>query len=389
MIERELQASVLVSLAQFPAVGLLGPRQVGKTTLAHSVARLCGKVVFLDLERPSDLAKLADPEIYLEMQSNALVVIDEVQRMPGLFPVLRALIDADRRPGRFLLLGSASPDLLKQSAETLAGRIQYLELAPLTLAEVGPTPENQIKLWMRGGFPGSFLAPSDRASWAWREAFIQTYLERDIPQLGLRLPAMTLRRFWQMLAHHHGQLWNASALAGSLGLSAPSISRYLDVLRGTFVARALSPFAANQKKRLVKSPKVYLRDSGLLHSLLGVRTYDDLLGHPILGASWEGFVIEQLLSRVEAGVQSHFYRTAAGAEIDLVLRGQRVGNVAIEIKHSLAPKPSKGYWQGLSDCAITQGFVVYPGDDCYPLAQGNVPVNVCGLRHIAKITDDG
>ncbi|MEN6333187.1 MAG: ATP-binding protein [Phycisphaerales bacterium] len=370
MIQRGLENEVLLSLDQFPAVGIIGSRQVGKTTLAMMIAeRQSGKAVYLDLERPSDLAKLGDAELYLRSLADSLVIIDEVQRRPELFPVIRSLIDEQRRPGRFLVLGSASPVLLRQSSESLAGRIVYHELKPFDLQEVGASPDNINRLWNRGGYPESFLAASDSASLTWREAFIQTYLERDIPNLGSQIPAVTLRRFWMMLAHCHGQLWNASKIAGSLGVDAKTARRYLDLLEDTFMVRQLQPFHANLKKRLVKSPKVYLRDSGLLHALLNIGTYEQLLGHPAAGASWEGWCIEQVLS-VVANATVDFYRTSAGAEIDLVLHPAGGGPaVAIEAKRSLDPRPGRGFWSAFGDLQPARGFVVYPGEESYPLGE--------------------
>jgi len=300
MLARHLETAVAASLRRFPAVALIGARQTGKTTLARTLLRrMRGRALLLDLERPSDLGKLAEPELYLEPLADRLVVLDEVQRAPGLFPVLRALIDARRRPGRFLLLGSASPALLRQSAESLAGRVIYHELAPLALHEVGS--RNGARLWLRGGFPGSYLARSEAASLAWRAAFVTTHLERDLPQLGIRVPAANLRRFWMMLAHAHAQLWNASQIGASLGLTVPTMRHYLDILSATFMVRELPPFHANLKKRLVKTPKVYLRDSGVLHALLGLPSTDALLAHPASGASWEGWVIEQACARASIG----------------------------------------------------------------------------------------
>lgn len=290
--------------------------------------------------------------------------------MPDLFPAIRSLIDEQRRPGRFLILGSASPALLRQSSESLAGRIVYHELKPFDLQEVGAAPENINRLWNRGGYPDSFLAESDEVSLKWREAFIQTYLERDLPNLGLRIPAVTLRRFWQMLAHCHGQLWNASKIAGSLGVDNKTARRYLDALEDTFMVRQLQPLHANLKKRLVKSPKVYLRDSGLLHALLNIGTHEQLLGHPAAGASWEGWCIEQILSVVASNTTADFYRTSAGAEIDLVLHHARAGPVvAIEVKRSLDPRPGRGFWSALADLQLARAFVVYPGEESYPLGE--------------------
>ncbi len=369
-VSRRLQAEVERALTRFPVVALLGPRQVGKTTLAADVAeRSKLDVLRLDLELPSHVARLADPELYLGRYSGALVVLDEIQRVPELFPVLRALVDADRRPGRFLLLGSASPDLLRQSVETLAGRIRYLELAPFTLDEVGRTQENMLRLWLRGGFPGSYLADSDEESLEWRAEFIRTYLERDVPALGIGLGPEPLRRFWRMLAHRHGQLWNASEMGRNLGVSPPTAASYLDILVGTLLARRLEPYQTNLGKRLVKSPKVYLRDPGLLHALLGVADLDDLQGHPIVGASWEGFLIEQLLT-IRQPRDAAFYRTAAGAELDLVVSGERRRKVGYEMKYSSAPAVAKGFWQSLEDLEIDTASVLYPGDERWPLRPG-------------------
>jgi len=356
------------SLAEFPVTALLGPRQVGKTTLARLVAAdmPSDRAIYLDLELPSDLAKLAEPELYLRGHHNRLVVIDEVQRAPELFPLLRALIDQDRRPGRFLLLGSASPELSRFGAESLAGRIVYHELSPFSLDETGNDTLSQ--LWSRGGYPLSFLAASDEESLRWREAFIATYLERDIPQLGIRVPATMLRRFWTMIAHHHGNLWNASAIANALGVSSPAASRYLDILCDTFIVRQLTPFSTNLKKRLVKSPKVYIRDSGLLHALLGIHTHEQLLGHPVVGGSWEGMVIEQILAILPTGMEPYFYRTQAGAEVDLLLVPRSGSPIAVEIKHTLSPKVSSGLRSVIDDVTCERSFIVYPGNEAYPLA---------------------
>lgn len=372
MIHRKLSPQIRESLAIFPAVALLGPRQVGKSTLARSIVGPTD--IYLDLERPADQARLRDAEAYLTSVEDRLVVIDEIQRNPELFPTLRALIDGRRRPGRFLLLGSASPSLRRQAAESLAGRIEYLELAPFSLDEVGATSENLQRLLLRGGYPESYLAPSDKASLRWRQAFIRTFLEQDIPQLGIRVPAAQLRRFWQMLAHLHGQLWNASQIAASLGTSPPTMRHWLDILTDTFMLRVLPPYHANLGKRLVKSPKIYLRDCGLLHALLGIDSLDNLFGHPVVGAAWEGLVVEHLIGQSSAGEQAFFYRTAAGAEMDLVLTGKQ--RRAFEVKFGLAPKLGKGYHQALIDLDIAVGQIVYTGNERYQLSQDAIATSL-------------
>jgi len=372
MIPRVAKARLLDLLQRFPAVALLGPRQAGKTTLALSLEeQLKPQALYLDLELPSDRAKLADPELYLSQHRDRLVILDEIHRLPDIFQTLRSLIDRRRRTGRkvsqFLLLGSASIDLMHQSAETLAGRIAYLELTPFTAAEVGGTsPSAPDALWLRGGFPESFLADDDEGSFEWRTAFIQTYLERDVPALGPRVPAETLRRFWQMLAHNQGQMFNGAQLAAGLGVSGHTIARYLDILVDLLLVRRLQPWASNVRKRLVRSPKVYVRDSGLVHALLGIRTQEELFGHPIVGPSWEGMLIENILSSLPATVRSWFYRTSAGAEIDLVLEFGHKNIWAIEIKRSISnPVPSKGFYIGCADLKAARQIVLYPGQESY------------------------
>jgi predicted AAA+ superfamily ATPase len=372
MIPRAAKAKLLDLLQRFPAVALLGPRQAGKTTLALSLEeQLKPQALYLDLELPSDRAKLADPELYLSQHLHRLVILDEIHRLPDIFQTLRSVIDRRRRTGRkvgqFLLLGSASMDLMHQSAETLAGRIAYLELTPFTAAEVGGTsPSAPDALWLRGGFPESFLAEDDEDSFEWRTAFIQTYLERDVPALGPRVPAETLRRFWQMLAHNQGQMLNGAQLAAGLGVSGHTVARYLDILVDLLLVRRLQPWASNVRKRLVRSQKVYVRDSGLVHALLGIRTQEELLGHPIVGPSWEGLLIENILSSLPAAVRSWFYRTSAGAEIDLVLEFGPKSIWAIEIKRSISnPVPSKGFYIGCTDLKATRQIVLYPGKEAY------------------------
>ncbi len=366
-----MHATVLSRLRDFPAVALLGSRQVGKTTLARQlVADLGDKATYLDLELPSDLARLSDPESYLERHVDQLVVLDEVQCRPDLFPVLRGLIDRQRRPGRFLILGSASPHLLRQSAETLAGRIALVELSPVTVAEILQSPGPGLtwqRLWERGGYPDSLLARSGAVSVTWRQSFIRTYLERDLPTLGIRVPSTQLRRFWQMLAHWHGELWNASAFARNFDVSAPTVRHYLDLLTDTFLVRQLQPFHANLKKRLVKSPKAYVRDSGILHSLLDIRDLEALYGHPKLGASFEGFAIEQILALLPQAVDASFYRTHTGDELDLVLSAKT--RLAVEIKFSSAPTLSDGMVRAMDDVGATRGYVVMAGNGSFPLSK--------------------
>ena len=370
MILRRLRSIVERRLLQYPAVALLGPRQVGKTTLAKAVAANHPGAIVLDMERESDRAVLTRPELFLPLHRDRLVVLDEVQHLPALFAQLRPEIDANRRAGRFLLLGSASGELLRQTGESLAGRVSYVELTPLLAAEVETDLLTEQALWLRGGYPLSYLADSDDAAFQWRQDFIATFLQRDLPALGVRVPAETLRRFWTMLAHLHGQLFNASQLGRSLGgASHATAGRYLDMLVDTLMVRRLEPYLANVGKRLVKSPKVYVRDSGLLHALLGLATVRQLQGHPVAGASWEGFVVEQVAAALPAGAQIGFYRTAAGAELDLVVEGT-AGRIGIEIKFSASPKPTRGFWQALQDLSIEQAFVVAPVPRRYPLAPG-------------------
>lgn len=382
MIERRIAVALIERLDATPAVALLGPRQVGKTTLAQTIADQ-RPAVYLDLESAADRAKLADPALYLSRLEDQLVILDEVHRLPGLFQELRGLIDQGRRRGRrhgrFLLLGSASMDLLHQSGESLAGRISYLELGPLDGLEV--SAQELERLWVRGGFPDSFLAPSDARSARWRRDFIRTYLERDVPMLGPRIPAETLRRFWTMLAHQQGGLLNAAALARSLGVDGKTVASYLDLLVDLLLVRRLEPWHANVGKRLVKSPKIYVRDSGLAHELLGLSTADELLGHPVAGASWEGFVIETLIAAAPEGTRPHFYRTAAGAEIDLLLELPGGATWALEMKRSLSPSLRKGFHLACADLQPARRIVVYPGEESFPLGQD---VEVLPLREAAS-----
>lgn len=372
LIPRQIQPRVSRLLEQFPAVAILGPRQVGKTTLGTTLADAFGEeALYLDLELPSDRAKLTEPELYLAQHENRLVILDEIHRVPGIFETLRSLIDQRRRkskPARhFLLLGSASMDLLQQSAESLAGRIAYQELAPFSVGEVAAVEgQSMDRLWTRGGFPDSFLAANDEASFTWRTHFIQTYLERDVPALGPRIPAETLRRYWQMLAHNQGQMLNAAQLANGLGVSGHTVARYLDIMVDLLLVRRLQPWAHNAKKRLVRTPKVYVRDTGLVHALLGIRNQEELLGHPIVGSSWEGLLMENILNALPSTASATFYRTSVGAEIDLVIDFGAKERWAVEIKRSLgSPAPSKGFYIGCADIKATRQIVLYPGRETF------------------------
>jgi predicted AAA+ superfamily ATPase len=362
MLKRpELLARLRTGLKSSPAVALLGPRQCGKTTLAHQLVG-SSKSTYFDLENPVDLARLSEPLTALE-PLRGLIVIDEVQRHPDLFPILRVLLDRKPIRARFLILGSASPDLLRQSSETLAGRIAIVEMAGFTLEELNRPDLN--RLWLRGGFPRSFLARTEAASTAWREDFIRTFLERDLTQLGVKVPSGTMRRFWTMSAHYSGGIWNSSEIGRSLGEAHTTVRRHLDALSGALVVRVLEPWYENVGKRLVKSPKVYIRDSGLLHTLLGIGDRRQLDGHPVVGGSWEGFIIEQLLAQLPKA-RAYYWRTQAGAELDLLLflKGQRIG---IEIKRADAPKMTPSMGSALEDLDLHRLLVVYPGSLRYTL----------------------
>ena len=381
MLPRHQLTHLRLALAHFPVVALLGPRQVGKTTLALTLVDSLGedRVRYLDLESPEDRARIADPGAYLEAQRGRLVILDEIHRTPELFPVLRGLVDRRRRAGegsgQFLVLGSASLDLLRQSSESLAGRIAFVELTPIRIEEVTAQRTAIERLWLRGGFPESLLATGDDASLAWRRAFIRTYLERDIPQLGPRIPAETLRRFWTMLAHGQGQLLNAARLASALGVSGNTVARYLDLLVDLLLVRRLPAWSGNVGKRLTRSPKVYVRDSGVVHALLGLETLDDVLGHPVAGASWEGMVLESALAAA-GDAPAYFYRTAAGAEVDLVIEGRHGRRYAVEIKRSSAPTAGRGLRNGCEDVGAVEAIVAYPGRERFPLGDGIEAVGV-------------
>jgi len=396
MIKRYLQEKLMIALHHMPVVALLGSRQVGKTTLALEVSKLIGKeTVYLDLELDSDLAKLSDAEAYLRRFENKLLIIDEVQRQPDLFRLLRGLVDVRKRAGertaQFLLLGSASRDLIQHSSETLAGRIRYLELSPFSVWEL--FQENNLldieKHWLRGGFPDSYLSSSDDESWAWRGDFISSYIERDIPLMGSHISATTMRRLWSMLAHNNSQQVNYSKLGESLGVSYKTIKSYIDTLTDFYMVRQLQPWSGNTKKRLVKAPKLYLRDSGLMHRLLGITDFDSLSGHPVIGASWEGYVVENILNQVSDKWRSSFYRTSAQAEVDLILEGPNRQVWAIEVKRSLSPKVSKGFYYACADIKATHRFVIYPGDESFPLPEGIEVMGLCGFLKILHIRMSG
>ena len=383
MIERRLLPELQLLLADYPAVALLGPRQVGKTTLALKVAETINSI-YLDLESAADRSKLADPELYLVDHEDKLVILDEVHRIPELFQSLRSLIDRGRRKGkragRFLLLGSASMELMQQTGETLAGRIAFLELSPIGVLEV--TPEEYDRLWNRGGFPDSLLASNDAKSNLWRQNFIRTYLERDVPQLGPRIPAETLRRFWVMLAHIQGGPLNAASLSRGLGVDGKTVAKYLDLMVDLLLVRRLAPWHRNIGKRLVKSPKIYVRDSGVVHALLGLGSKEDVLGHPVAGHSWEGFVVENLVNVAAAGTEASYYRASGGAEIDLILTLGGRKPWAIEIKRSLEPKVGRGFHEACADIKPEAKFVVYPGEEEFPLPRNIRAVNVADMARL-------
>ncbi len=383
MIKRKLISAILNSIDNFPIVGIIGSRQVGKTTLAKQIVKLIKKQsIYLDLELPSDINKLRSPELYLKGHENKLVIIDEIQRQTNLFPLIRALIDQNRQNGRFLILGSASPDLMKNSSESLAGRIYYHTLSPFNLGEINKT--NYKKLWLRGGYPGSFLATNNSISFQWRESFIKTHLARDLPQLGININSIKLYRFILMLCHSHGQLLNISRIANSLDITSPTISHYLNIFENTFIIRRLYPYYINLKKRIIKSPKVYIQDSGLLHSLMQIQDLEQLQSNPILGSSWEGFVIEQIFSSIPLGWQISFFRTNAGAEIDLILHKPNKKPIALEIKYSASPNISKGFWNAYNDLQCQKGFIIYPGNELYPIKNN---INILPINKISDFLD--
>ena len=397
MFNRLAASKIQESMAWSPAVAILGPRQVGKTTLAQQIAAAQVDSIYLDLEQPQALAKLGEPDLFFQANRHRLVVLDEVQNTPELFSILRGEIDADRRPGRFLMLGSASFKLLQQS-QSLAGRLALVDMSPLLLTEVNsPAAASATAtsdsanilqtLWLRGGFPNSYSAQTETASWQWRDAFIRHFLNTDLPGLGINVQPELMRRFWRMVAHLHGQLFNASSIAASLGVTQPTTARYLDHLVDSLMLRRLEPYHVNLGKRLVKSHKVYVRDTGLLHYLLNIQSLDDLQGHPSTGASWEGFVIEQICNQLPAGGSASFYRTAAGAELDLVVE---IGNrkIGFEVKFSSAPKVTKGFWQACDDVNVDAAYIVTPlpaGEGWNTKSLGKYAVQVISLEDVLSV----
>lgn len=370
MLTRWIKERLIQQISRNPAVALLGARQVGKTTLAKVIATDM-ESIYLDLESPKDLAKLSNPEAFFEENSDKLIILDEIQRKRDLFAILRGVIDHNRQIGRqtaqFLLLGSASIELLRQSSESLAGRISYIEMGGITVLELGAEKQRMKTCWLRGGFPNSYFAHDNDAAMEWLEDLIRTYTERDVPQIGYTVSAQKLRRLWTMLAHLQGETINTSTLAANLEVTRPTINCYIDILTGLLLVRRVAPWYRNVKKRLIKSPRYYIRDSGILHRLLGIGDHDALYSNPILGKSWEGFVIENIFAILPRLAEPYFYRTAAGAEIDLVIAMPHSEIWAIEIKYGLAPKVGNQYSQACEDVGATHRFVVYGGDDEFPI----------------------
>jgi predicted AAA+ superfamily ATPase len=389
IIPRSVEPVVRQRLGEQPAVVLLGPRQVGKTTLARRIADERGvAAIYLDLERPADLRRLDDADAYLRAQAGKLVVIDEIHRAPGLFAVLRGVIDERRRggqrKGQFLLLGSASIELMRQASESLAGRIAYLDIAPFSVSEAAAAGHGMNVAWVRGGFPESLLAKDDAASLRWRLDFVRSYLERDVPMFAPRMPAQTIGRLWTMLANGQGSLLKQARLASSLGVSAPAVGRYVDLLIDLQLVRRLLPWGSNLGKRLVRSPKIYVRDSGVLHALLELETWNDIVGHPVVGASWEGFVIENLASAAGRWTP-YFYRTEDGAEIDLLLTRAGRPDIAVEVKRASAPDTAKGFRLATNDLKVKKRYVVYPGSERYPMGDGVIATPLAEL--LAELAD--
>lgn len=369
-INRIIETEIKENLNLFPSVALLGPRQCGKSTLAKKLSEEYDKCLYLDLESTADLRKLEDPELYFLSQKDKFFVIDEIQRKPDLFTVLRSIIDKNNKNNQFLILGSASRELIKQSSESLAGRIYYMELYPFIYSELllYETETDFInKLWIRGGFPRSYLSMNDETSCKWRDSFIKIFLERDISMLGFQIPAGILERFWRMLAHSHGQVLNSSKIGESLGVSHTTIRSYIEILKKTYMIRELLPYETNLKKRLIKSSKIYIRDSGILHSLLEIESLNNLFSHPVLGFSWEGFVIENILNEFP-GYKASFYRTSSGTEADLILE-KGLEKIVVECKSTVSPVLSKGFWNALDDIKPKSTWIICPINDCYPVKE--------------------
>jgi len=380
-IERKLTRDIIKLIHHFPVVGIIGPRQVGKTTLAkHLMQNIEKDCIYLDLELYEDQSKLQEPQLYFEQHEDKCVILDKIQQIPELFPVLRGLVDKHRVVSRFIILGSASPKLLKQSSETLAGRIVYQELTPFNLTEISEKYSIE-QHWLRGGFPESLLAPTDELFRIWMRNFVQTYLERDLPLLGLSVTPILMRRFWTMLAHFHGGIWNANSFAKSLGITIPTVNRYLDFLEAAFIITRLQPFYSNVKKRLVKSPKVYFRDSGILHFLAGISNFENLQGHVLIGNSWEGYVIEQIRQILHDDLDLYYYRTHNGAESDLVLVKGNNPVSCIEIKYTSSPRLSKGFQISFEDLQTKQNYIIVPKSEPFPIHQN---VTVCNLLDFLK-----
>lgn len=384
-IKREIRGKTERDLKNFPVVAILGTRQCGKSTLAKKIGETLDNFLYLDLELPSNIQKLAEPELFLKANEDKIICLDEIQRRPEIFPVLRGVIDKNRKNGKFIILGSASGDLLQQSSESLAGRISYINLTPFTLTELDKNGKlDTIEYWTRGGYPDSFFAKSGEDSFNWRSNFVRTFLERDIPQLGIDISSLRLHRFLQMCAHLHGQTINSQKIGDSIGVSHNTIRKYIDIFEKTFIFRTLPPFFSNTKKRIIKSPKLYLRDSGILHTLLDITNYNNLLGNPIFGMSWEGFALENILNKMYDW-RASFYRSSSGVEIDLILeKGEK--RIAIEFKASQAPQVTKGFWLAMDDLKIDEAWIVSPIEgDGYPLEKN---VSIIGLKDFLNLKID-
>jgi uncharacterized protein len=385
MVKRFITDELIELLSEFPAIAIVGPRQVGKTTLVKEIRTyINSEVLYVDLENPRDAVKLQDPVLFFENNQDKCVVLDEIQRRRDLFPILRSMIDQHRRPSRFILLGSASPELIRDSSESLAGRIFYKELSPLQLIESADFELNSLIL--RGGFPNALLAKSEKASFRWIEGFIQTYIERDLPMLGMTLQPSETRRILRMIAHLQGQSLNYAALANSLGITSPTVKKYIQFLEHAFLIRLLEPYVQNTGKRISKSPKIYIRDSGILNYLLGIYNYNALLGHPSVGAVWEGFVIEQIINILPPDVDKTYYRTQHGAEIDLVLSFSDGKKIGIEVKFSSTPTLSRGNYEAMNDLLLDKLWVICPSEEEFFI---NANVQVIGLRNfLSKLLNE-